>query len=93
MAEVNVILWSREGCQACQQTKAYLKEKGYAYSNIDVEGKDFLRDVLELKYGIRHVPVIEIGRDGVYEAVLDGDPNRIEALLAGYRTEGKPAGV
>lgn len=82
MAEnVKVILWSREGCQACQQTKAFLNEKGYAYLNVDVEGKDYLRDVLEMKYGIRHVPVIEIGRNGIFEAILDGDPSRIETLL------------
>ncbi|ALS21784.1 MULTISPECIES: glutaredoxin family protein [Paenibacillus] len=82
MAEnVKLVLWSREGCQACQEAKAYLKEKGYVYSNVDVGGKDYLRDVLEVKYGIRHVPVIEVGRNQTYEAIVDSDFNRLEALL------------
>lgn len=76
-----LVLWSREGCQACQQTKAHFQSKGYAYDNIDVTGKDHLRDILEVKYGIRHVPVVEIGNGEVYEAVTDGDLNKIDALL------------
>ncbi|GFN31435.1 glutaredoxin family protein [Paenibacillus xylaniclasticus] len=79
--QVKLVLWSREGCQACQETKAYFQSKGYEYDNIDVTGKDHLRDILEVKYGIRHVPVVEIGNGQVYEAVTDGDLNRIDALL------------
>jgi len=76
-----VVLWGRQGCQGCQNVKAFLEEKGYAYETVDVEGRDYLRDVLELKYGVRHVPVVEIGNGQVYEAVTDGDLQRIEALL------------
>ncbi|MFO7263762.1 MAG: NrdH-redoxin [Bacillaceae bacterium G1] len=76
-----IVLWSRQGCRACQEVKAFLEEKGYAYENVDVEGRDYLRDVLELKYGIRHVPVVEIGNGNVYEAVTDGDVQRIAALV------------
>lgn len=76
-----IVLWSRQGCHACQAMKAFLQQKGYAYENIDVEGKDYLRDVLEVKYGIRHVPVVEVGKDGVYEAVTDSDFQRLESLL------------
>ncbi len=32
-----------------------------AFENISVDGNDTLRDVLEVKYGIRHVPVVEVG--------------------------------
>lgn len=80
---VTLVLWSREGCEACRKTKAYLQEKGYAYSNVDVGGKEELRDILEMKYGIRHVPVIEVGRNQTFEAILDSDFTRLEALLKG----------
>jgi glutaredoxin len=81
MADKKLILWNRAGCQACQALKSQLAEHGIAYVSIDVEGKDVLRDVLEAKYGIRHVPVAEIGAGDVYEAVTDGSFERIRALL------------
>jgi len=81
MSDKKLILWNRAGCEACRQLKAQLAEHRIAYVSIDVEGKDELRDVLEAKYGIRHVPVAEIG-DGIrYEAVTDGSFDQIHALL------------
>lgn len=77
-----VVLWSRKGCHYCSEVKAFLEENHYEYENIDVEGKDVLRDVLEVKYGIRHVPVVEVGSQGSYKAVLEGDLNRLKELLA-----------
>jgi len=76
-----IVLWSRQGCQACQELKLFLDQKGYVYENVDVGGKDYLRDVLELKYGVRHVPVVEIGNGQVYEAVTDADVQRIVSLI------------
>ncbi|MDQ0246676.1 glutaredoxin [Bacillus fengqiuensis] len=76
-----IILWGRKGCQHCNEVKVYLEEKGYTYSNVDIEGKDYLRDVLELKYGIRHVPVVEIGVDGVFEGIIEKDYKRLETLI------------
>lgn len=81
MSEKKVVLWNRAGCEACQQLKAQLVENGINYVSIDVEGKNELRDVLEAKYGIRHVPVAEIGKGDNYEAVTDGSFDRIYALL------------
>ncbi|MEH7487192.1 glutaredoxin family protein, partial [Priestia megaterium] len=52
---VKILLWNRKGCHHCEELKAYFHEKGYQYESIDVEGKDYLRDLLEFKYGIRHV--------------------------------------
>lgn len=76
-----IVLWHRPGCHACQELKAFLDQKGYAYASVNVEGRDDLRDVLEVKYGIRHVPVVEIGNGQVYEAVTDADVQRIVALV------------
>ncbi|TSB47851.1 glutaredoxin family protein [Alkalicoccobacillus porphyridii] len=75
--QTNIVLWSREGCSACQALKAELKEGNIIYKNLDVGEHPYLRDVLEIKYGIRHVPVVEIGKDQHYEAILDGDLNKI----------------
>lgn len=75
--QTNIILWSREGCGACQALKSELKKENISYKNLDVEEHQFLRDVLEVKYGIRHVPVVEIGHGHQYEAILDVDLNKI----------------
>lgn len=83
-----IVLWSRKEYQACQELKAFLAEKGYSYENVDVEGRDYLRDILELKYGVRHVPVVEIGSHGIYEGITDSDFARIERLLSGSERSG-----
>lgn len=83
MSDKKLVLWNRAGCEACQQLKAKFAEQGISYISIDVEGKDVLRDVLEAKYGIRHVPVAEIGYEGRYEAVTDGSFEKIYELLQG----------
>lgn len=78
-----IVLWSRQGCQACQRVKSFLQEKGYPYSNIDVEGRDHLRDILEVKYGVRHVPVVEVKTgDASYQAVLGDDLDKLTAILS-----------
>lgn len=81
MSNKKLILWNRAGCGACQQLKAQLADSRIDYVSIDVEGKEELRDVLEAKYGIRHVPVAEIGDGERYEAVTDGSFEKIQALL------------
>ncbi|WP_427052323.1 glutaredoxin family protein [Paenibacillus sp. TC-CSREp1] len=76
-----VVLWSKEGCHFCGEVKAFLNEHNQPFENIEVQGNDVLRDVLEAKYGIRHVPVIEVGRDGIYEALLEADLDQLAQLL------------
>ncbi|MGG4143852.1 glutaredoxin family protein [Paenibacillus algorifonticola] len=81
-AAKKVIVWSKTGCQYCGTVKQFLEQNNQPYENIDIEGKDYLRDILEAKYGIRHVPVVEIGSDGVYTAVTDWDLEKIKALIS-----------
>ncbi|MCG7380556.1 glutaredoxin family protein [Paenibacillus sp. ACRSA] len=76
-----VVLWSKTGCHFCGEVKAFLTEQNQPFENIEVQGNDVLRDVLEAKYGIRHVPVIEVGRDGKYEALLEADLEKLAELL------------
>lgn len=76
-----IIVWGKQNCPYCNQVKTYLQAHGYSYENIDVEGHDILRDVLELKYGIRTVPVTEVSRSGQYAAVFGADLEGLESLL------------
>lgn len=34
--EVNVVVWSKQGCSYCDEVKGYLREKAVAYETIDV---------------------------------------------------------
>ncbi|CDG27274.1 putative redoxin [Bacillus velezensis UCMB5113] len=73
----------------CDEVKGYLREKAIAYETIDVTERDELRDVLQMKYGIRHVPVVELGSGDsrVYQAVTQVGIEHVERALADY--EGK----
>lgn len=53
----------------------------FDFDNIEVEGRDCLRDVPEIKYGVRHVPVPEYGRGHRYEALTDFDLERLKSAL------------
>ncbi|TDL83239.1 glutaredoxin family protein [Peribacillus frigoritolerans] len=78
-----ILLWSRKGCHYCEEIKEFFERNEYEYTAIDVEGKDYLRDILELKYGIRHVPVVEIGSNHIFQGVIEKDFMLIESLIAG----------
>ncbi|MGE7607531.1 glutaredoxin family protein [Peribacillus frigoritolerans] len=78
---LNVVVWSKQGCHYCEEIKQYLKEKDIAYQTVDVTDHDERRDILEIKYGVRYVPIIEIGRGNVYESVTEiGIPSLEKAL-------------
>jgi glutaredoxin 3 len=76
-----IILWGKKVCPYCDQVRAFLKANNYEYETIDVEGHDILRDVLEAKYNARRVPVIEVGGNGKFEAVLGPDLIRLAEVL------------
>ncbi|MFD9627680.1 glutaredoxin family protein [Peribacillus muralis] len=82
MAEaLSVVVWSKQGCHYCEEVKQYLKEKDVTYQTVDVTDHDERRDILDIKYGVRYVPVIEIGRGNVYESVTEiGIPHLEKAL-------------
>ena len=67
--ELSVVLWAKDGCHYCAEVKQYLEEKRIEYKTVDVTNHDERRDILEIKYGVRHVPVVEIGHGEVYEGV------------------------
>lgn len=79
--ELSVVVWSKEGCHYCAEVKQYLKDTGVKYETIDVTPHDERRDILQVKYGVRHVPVVEIGQGEVYEAVTKVGIEHLEKVL------------
>jgi glutaredoxin 3 len=82
--ELSVVVWAKEGCHYCGEVKHYLKDKGINYETIDVTHHDDRRDILEIKYGVRHVPVVEIGQGEVYEGVTKVGIEHLEKVLAKF---------
>ena len=79
--EFSVVVWVKEGCHYCGEVKQYLENKGVKYETIDVTNHDERRDILEVKYGVRHVPVVEIGQGEVYEGVTKVGIEHLEKVL------------
>ncbi len=84
--ELSVVVWSKEGCHFCGEVKNFLKGKGIKYETIDVTHHDERRDILEVKYGVRHVPVVEVGEGEVYEGVTKVGIEYLEKVLEKYNT-------
>lgn len=78
---LKIIVWSKKGCHYCEEVKKYLDEKGWDYSSVDVTQHDDRRDILEIKYGIRYVPVVEIGQGDIFEGVTELGLEHLEKAL------------
>ncbi|MEK3811872.1 glutaredoxin family protein [Bacillus subtilis] len=79
---VNIVVWSKKGCSYCEEVKNYLNEKGFPFQNIDVSEKEKLRDILQVKYGVRHVPVVEIGCGNQYQGITEIGIEHLDLALA-----------
>ncbi|MFJ7969857.1 glutaredoxin family protein [Psychrobacillus sp. NPDC096389] len=78
---LSVVVWSKQGCSYCNEVKEYLTEQNIDYKTVDVTNHDEFRDILDTKYGIRHVPVVEIGEGNVYRAVTEVGLEHLKAAL------------
>ncbi|MGE7877667.1 glutaredoxin family protein [Peribacillus muralis] len=85
--QLSVIVWSKQGCHYCEEVKQYLKEKDIAYQTVDVTNQDERRDILKIKYGVRYVPVIEVGKGNVYEGVTEVGIPHLEKALDRYHLQ------
>lgn len=79
-----VIVWSKDGCSYCEEVKTYLQQNQIDYRVVDVTNNDSYRDILDIKYGIRYVPVIEIGQDNSYVGVTELGIEHLEKALKAY---------
>lgn len=80
----DIIVWSKQGCSYCDDIKAYLQEQHIPYKTVDVTNNDRFRDILDLKYGVRYVPIVEIGssESGVYRAITEIGLEHVKNALA-----------
>lgn len=78
---LNIIVWSKEGCSYCEEVKEYLEGKDLAYKSVDITKHDDRRDILEAKYGVRYVPVVEIGQGNAFEGVTELGLEHLEKAL------------
>lgn len=81
---LNIVVWSKKGCSYCEEVKNYLNETGFPFQNIDVSEKEELRDILQVKYGVRHVPVVEIGRTNQYQGITEIGIEHLDLALANH---------
>jgi glutaredoxin-like YruB-family protein len=78
MAEKKVVIYSTPTCPNCKRTKAYLSQKGIAYTDLNVAAdKDLAKEMIQ-KSGQMNVPVLVI--DG--EIVVGFDQNKLDKLLS-----------
>ena len=80
-----VIVWSKDGCSYCEEVKTYLQQNQIDYRVVDVTNNDSYRDILDIKYGIRYVPVVEIGQDNSYVGVTELGIEHLEKALKAYQ--------
>ncbi|MDI2589479.1 glutaredoxin family protein [Psychrobacillus sp. NEAU-3TGS] len=78
---LSVVVWSKEGCSYCNEVKKYLAEQNIPYKTVDVTNHDEFRDILETKYNVRHVPVVEIGEGNTYKAVTEVGLEHLKVAL------------
>jgi len=74
---MNIKIYSTPTCPYCKMAKAYFKEKGLEYEDIDVSANEVARKEAVEKSGIVGVPIIDI--DG--QIVAGFDKEKINQLL------------
>jgi adenosylhomocysteine nucleosidase len=74
----SVIVYSQEGCSACDREKEYLSGKGIAFEERDIrKNRQYLEELIDGGYNSTPVTLI----DG--KAVVGFDPKALDGLLAG----------
>jgi glutaredoxin 3 len=73
----NITIYSTPSCTYCHMAKDFLKEKGIAFTDINVAGNQEMINELVEKSGQRGVPVIDI--DG--EILVGFDKSELESKL------------
>jgi len=73
----NIKIYSTPTCPWCKKAKAYLDEKGIAYTSFDVSSDEVAQKEMIEKTGQMGVPVIDI--DG--QVVIGFDKPKIDEIL------------
>lgn len=88
MSNLKIVLWAKQGCSYCGEVKNYFESEGIDYQTIDVTEHDEFRDILEVKYGIRYVPVVEIGLGNTFTAVTELGVEHLQHALEKFKNKG-----
>ena len=75
----HVTIYSTPTCAFCHKAKAYFREKGIRFTDIDVSEDEFAKSAMINKSGQMAVPVIEIGD----RIIVGFDQTKIDAALYG----------
>jgi len=77
MAQAEIIVFTAQGCGACQRVKEYLREKGVPFEERSVEDPEHRRQLVE-DYRRMATPTTVAGE----EIIVGFDRARLEALVA-----------
>lgn len=75
-----ITIYTTQGCPDCQRAKTFLKERGVAYREVNIEEDASAEEiVIKANDGKRKVPTLEVG--GRYFACSPFDPEQLAAEL------------
>jgi mycoredoxin len=78
--EEPLTIYTTTWCPDCVYTKAFLRERGVAYREINIEEDEAAEEiVLKANHGLRKVPTLEVG--GRYFACSPFDPEELALEL------------
>ena len=74
----NIKIYSTPTCPWCKKAKAYLDEKGIAYTSVDVSSDDVAQKEMIEKSGQMGVPVINVDN----QVIVGFDEEKLREALA-----------
>jgi mycoredoxin len=75
-----ITMYTTQGCPDCQRAKTFLKERGVAYREVNIEEDVSAEEiVIKANDGKRKVPTLEVG--GRFFACSPFDPDQLAAEL------------
>jgi mycoredoxin len=75
-----ITIYTTRGCPDCQRAKTFLKERGVAYREVNIEEDASAEEiVIKANDGKRKVPTLEVG--GRFFACSPFDPEQLAAEL------------
>jgi len=75
-----LIIYTTTWCPDCRYAKAFLRERGIAYREVNIEQDESAEEiVLKANNGLRKVPTLEVG--GRYFACSPFDPEHLAEEL------------
>jgi mycoredoxin len=80
MATEPITMYTTQGCPDCHRAKTFLKERGVAYREVNIEEDESAEEiVIRANDGKRKVPTFEVA--GRFFACSPFDPNQLAAEL------------